>query len=409
VSTAVSSSCSGQPKCESLKDFSINIYDTITQVPEADWNRHVPAHGRLMYHDQLAMIEESQAGKMEFRYAFIKKDDVTTGIAYFQLVHFTADDLRNYFPEEPKEGVQKYVFRFLKTLSAPLLNWVDLKLLVSGNIFMTGENGFFFNPDIDKAQRGALLRKAITETAATDKRIRAVLISDMYEPHTEFDEDFKKAGFYEITVESDMSIRLNESWKTFDDYIMALSSKYRVRAKKVLSLCKENEVVKMELNAEEIKQHESELFALYMKVMDKAEFKLALLNKDFFCRQKQLLPDNYHLLAYFKNNELLAFISYYQIGKRMEVHYTGMDHEVCKPIHMYQNMLYNMIECGIQNGAERLHFGRTAPEIKSTIGARPSEMYGYVKHFNKLFNRIAVATFTARLKPKEYIIRNPFK
>ena len=72
-------------------------------------------------------------------------------------------------------------------------------------------------------------------------------------------------------------------------------------------------------------------------------------------------------------------------------------------------MLYNMIAHGIENGAGRLHFGRTAPEIKSTVGAAPSPMYGYVKHFNPLFNFFMVRTFTTRLKPKQYIIRDPFK
>jgi predicted N-acyltransferase len=355
------------------------------------------------------MIEQSQAGKMQFKYTFIKREDAVVGVAYFQVVRFTADDLRNYFPEEPAGAFKKYAFRILKVLSTPLLNSVDLKLLVSGNIFMTGENGFFYNSSIDKPQRATLLRKAITETAATDKKIRAVLISDLYEPHTEFDTGFKKCGFHEITVESDMSIRLDENWKTLDDYLNALSSKYRVRAKKVLHLCQENQVVKKELSAEDIRQYENEIFALYQKVMDRAEFKLALLNKDFFYRQKQLLPDNYHLIAWFKNEVMIGFISYYRIGKKMEVHYTGMDQEVCKPIHLYQNMMYNMIDYGIQNGAGRLHFGRSAPEIKSTIGAQPSNMYGYVKHLNSLFNRLVVSTFTARLKPKNYIIRNPFK
>jgi hypothetical protein len=409
VSTAVPSFCSGQARCESFKDFSFDIYDSSAHVPEALWNNHIPAANRLMCYDQLAMIEQSQAGKMQFKYAFIKKEDSVIGVAYFQVVRFTADDLRNYFPEEPPGSIKKFAYRISKALTTPLINSIDLKLLVSGNIFMTGENGFFFHAAIEKTQRAALLRKTIAETAATDKKIRALLISDLYEPHTEFDTDFKKYGFHEITVESDMSIRLDENWKTFDDYLNVLSSKYRVRARKALSLYRENQVVKRELVAEEICQHENELFALYRKVMDRAEFKLALLNKDFFFRQKQLLPENYHVIAYFKSEVMIGFISYYRIGKRMEVHYTGMDQEACKPIQLYQNMLYNMIAYGIQNGAERLHFGRTAPEIKSTIGAQPSKMYGYVKHLNSLFNRLVVATFTARLKPKNYIIRNPFK
>ena len=86
-----------------------------------------------------------------------------------------------------------------------------------------------------------------------------------------------------------------------------------------------------------------------------------------------------------------------------------MEKETAKQIGLYQHMLYDMVAFGILAKAERLHFGRTAPEIKSTIGATPSPMYGYVKHFNPVFNLLMVRTFTANLKPKKYIIRDPFK
>jgi hypothetical protein len=72
-------------------------------------------------------------------------------------------------------------------------------------------------------------------------------------------------------------------------------------------------------------------------------------------------------------------------------------------------MMYDMMKLGIKKRAERLHFGRTAPEIKSTIGATPSAMYGYIKHRNPLFNFFVARPYTANLKPKEYVFRHPFK
>ena len=362
-----------------------------------------------MQYDELKLIESTQKGKMQFRYVFVKKQDITVGVIYFQVVRFTGSDLLNYFPEEPTETLKKLAYKTARGLSEPLIKMVDVKLLVSGNVFMTGENGFYFNQDIEKAQRGALLRKAVKEAAKTDANIRAVLVGDLYEPKSEFDSSFKKCGYSEITVESDMSLRLNDDWKTFADYINALSSKYRVRAKKVFSLCKEAGVVRKDLNVEEIIQYQYRLFELYEKVISRAEFKLASLTKDFFALQKQLMGDNYRVYAYFKGEEMVGFISLFQFGKKMEVHYTGMEKEVTKQINLYQHMLYDMIEYGIEHRVEKLHFGRTAPEIKSTVGAAPSPMYGYVQHFNPAFNYFMVRTFTARLKPRQYGIREPFK
>ena len=362
-----------------------------------------------MQYDELRLVQLTQQEKMQFRYVFIKRQDITVGVVYFQIVRFTGNDLLNYFPEEPAAPFKKLAFKAAKAVSVPLIKMVDVKLLVSGNVFMTGENGFYFNHDIDKTLRAVLLRKAVAETAKTDTGIRAVLVGDLYEPKSEFDSGFKKCGYNEITVEADMSLQIRPEWKSFADYVAAMSSKYRVRAKKVFALCKEAGVTRRDLNVEEIAEHENRLFELYEKVISRAEFKLASLTKDFFRLQKQLMGDNYRVYAYFKEDVLIGFISLFRFGKKMEVHYTGMEKEITKQINLYQHMLYDMIEFGIENGVEKLHFGRTAPEIKSTVGAAPAPMYGYVKHFNPVFNYLMVRTFTARLKPREYIIRDPFK
>jgi len=343
---------------------------------------------------------------MQFRYLLVKKEDVTVGVLYFQVVMFHANQLINYFPEV-KDG--NFVMKGAKAVSEKLLNLINIKLLVSGNVFMTGEAGFYFHSEIDKATRAKIIRKAVNDLRKSDKSVKAVLISDLYEPKTDFDNDFKKCAYHEITVESDMSIKLKKEWGNFDDYLNSLSSKYRVRAKKVLSLCDEAGVVMKNLNADEIALHENRLYELYEKVMGNADFKLAELNKDFFRLQKQQQPDNYRVHAYFKGEVLIGFISAFRFGKRMEVHYTGMDHDLSKPIHLYQLMMYDMIKTGIEYRVDQLHFGRTAPEIKSTIGAVPSPMYGYVKHFGPIFNSLFVRNYTANLKPKQYVFRNPFK
>ena len=252
-----------------------------------------------------------------------------------------------------------------------------------------------------------LLRKAINEIAAADKQIRTIVVSDLYEPKTVFDSGFSQCDYHTILLEPDMTIKMREEWKTFNDYLNSFSSKYRVRAKKVYALS--NAIVQRELTEEEIGQYEDTLYALYLKVMDKADFKLGTFTKEYFRAQKKQLPENYRLFAYFRGDEMLGFISVFITGKKMDVHYIGMDNDRNKELHLYQRMMYDMVEVGIEHKAERLHFGRTAPEIKSTVGAAPMATYGYIKHFNPLINFLIMRPFTANLKPREYIFRNPFK
>lgn len=406
MTSSILCSCPASQEVETIKDYSLNIFETIENVSEQQWNKQIPEANFLMQYDELKLIETVHSGSMKFRYVLAKKNGITIGAMYFQVVMFHANQLINYFPASAETNS---AMKGLKVFSKKLLNLINVKLLVSGNVFMTGENGFYFHHDIDKATRAKILRKTTRDILESDSGIKAVLISDLYHPKTEFDTDFKKCGYNEIYVESDMSIHLREEWKTFDDYINALSSKYRVRAKKVFAICNETRVEKRELTLDEVKENEERLSALYHKVMENADFKLAELSKDFFYAQKRDLAENYHVFAYFKEGQMIGFISAFQFGKKMEVHYTGMDAEVTKPIHLYQHMMYDMIKLGIEKRAERLHFGRTAPEIKSTIGATPSPMYGYIKHRNPLFNFFVARPYTANLKPKDYVFRNPFK
>lgn len=406
MTLSIPSLCSDETDCKSLQDFTFTTFNTATAVGELQWNQHIPESNVLMHLENLKELENLHGDKMQFHYVFAKKDNVTVGVMYFQVVMFHGNQLINYFPETAKPN---FLMKGLKAVTGKILNAVNIKLLVSGNVFMTGENGFYFSGEIDKPMRAKILRKAVNQLLKSDSSLKAVLISDLYRPATDFDIDFYKSGYSEQIVESDMSIVLKNEWHSFDDYLNSLSSKYRVRAKKVFSLCQENGVVQRELNETEVEKYQERIYALYNNVMERADFKLSELSKDFFLAQKKSLPNYYHVFGYFKDDVMLGFISAYKIGKRMEVHYVGMDHEATKPIHLYQHMMYDMIRFGIENKAAQLHFGRTAPEIKSTIGAVPSPMYGWLKHRNALFNILLTRPYTANLKPKEYTFRNPFK
>lgn len=394
---------------ESIKEFNYEIFESISLVNALQWDRHIPPVNKLMQAEYLQMIETSQKGKMEFRYVIVKNDQGAVGVAYFQVVPFTGHDLLNYYPQIPESGFKKQVLSLGKFITKQLLYSIDVKLLVSGNTFMTGENGFYFNHDVSLSQRGAIIRGIVHKIKSTDPKIKAVLISDLYEPKTAFDTNFKPTGYSEITVEQDMAIAIRPHWKTFDDYIQDLSSKYRVRAKKVFSLCNEYGVVCKNLTVDEVKIYGDKIYSLYRNVIDKVDFKLSSLTPDYFYLQKEQLPNNYHVYAYFKDGQMIGFISVFNFGKRAEVHYTGMEHSLAKPMHLYQHMMYDMVKFAIEAGAEKLHFGRTAPEIKSTIGATGSAMYGYLKHSSYLFNKLLMGPFTKRLKPKEYVLRTPFK
>lgn len=376
-----------------------------TQIANCkDWQVFIPKELDLMQPDYLQLIENTQDGKLAFRYVLVQQNNQTIGALYFQVSHFNPHQLINYFPEG-----NSFFNKLAKSFSQKILRSIQLDLLISGNSFMTGDSGFYFHPSVSLSDQGQIFRETVRQIFTTSPSIKAVAIADLYAPKSDFDDNFKSMGFHETTVESDMSLTLRPEWKTFDDYRQSLSSKYRVRCNKVFSLCHENGVVSKDLSAEEIKAEQAEIFALYQNVMENAAFKLSELTEHYFYKQKLQLPNKYKIHAYYRDNVMIGFISAFILNERMEIHYTGMKHELSKPINLYQHMMYDMVELGIKLGLKKIHFGRTAPEIKSTIGATPSPMYGYIKHRNWFFNALLVKTYTSNLKPKQYTFRNPFK
>ena len=93
----------------------------------------------------------------------------------------------------------------------------------------------------------------------------------------------------------------------------------------------------------------------------------------------------------------------------LETYFLGYDETIQKENMLYLNMLYNMTKYGIENGFNRIIFGRTALEIKSSVGAIPVQMSGFIYHTNPWINRFMKIIFK-QLEPKvQWQQRHPFK
>jgi hypothetical protein len=93
----------------------------------------------------------------------------------------------------------------------------------------------------------------------------------------------------------------------------------------------------------------------------------------------------------------------------METYFLGFDDSVQKNKMLYLNMLYDMIAYSINKGFKEIVFARTALEIKSSVGAKPQKMYGFIEHSNALINLFMPKIFPFLEPNVVWQERNPFK
>jgi predicted N-acyltransferase len=384
----------------------VSIYDTINAVPESDWLRFIPDGNPLLKPQYLKLLEDTQRGEMEFIYALVHKDDRLIGVCYFQIVRFRGTNLLPFFPTITSTSLSERLKAYFINLSKSFVAKLDLPLLVSGNLFITGEQGLYFLSNITELEKSFYLAHTIEHILKERKNIRTALLPDMYEPSGDFDTAFLKKNYQRIYVEADMSMILPNDWHSFEDYLQAISSKYRVRAKKIMQ--NSQALTMHEMTADDIEANIDRFYYLYRIVADKADFNIAKFPKDYFVAQKRLSPDLYKIFGYYLDGVLVGFMSIFILPNKTEVHYCGIDYSINKDYALYQRMLYDTGKYAIENNLRKLHFGRTAPEVKSAIGAIPHPMYGYIRYKNPILNSL-MGLFTSRLKPREYIHRNPFK
>jgi hypothetical protein len=195
-------------------------------------------------------------------------------------------------------------------------------------------------------------------------------------------------------------------WDAFDEYLGAMSKKYRHRAKAII---KKGEVLERRtFSVKDIRANEKQINDLYKNVHLKAKFRMATVPAHYFEEMKKELKEQFIFTAYYSEHELIGFRTSFILDKALEAHFIGINYDLNKQYELYQNMLYDYVKETIAYGKEQLFLGRTASEIKSTVGAEAVALRCYIRHHNPLSNRI-IKPFVDYLKPAEWIPRNPFK
>jgi hypothetical protein len=371
-----------------------------------DWDAAAPASDIFLQRHYLSILENNPPQGMRFGYLLFYKGDDPVGLAVCQIKYFKGDDSIQDLGESGPcffSGVNKWLKRTVAGM-------VAAEILICGNMLLTGEHGFYFDLNQISQQHGIdLLERALVDVKRQMERegvkMPFLLIKDIHPAHTVFSRTLVDQGFVEFQIQPNMVLDL--PFHSFDDYLGAMSAKYRTRTKRAFK--KADGIVKKELTLLEMQRELPRMYELYKDIANNAGFNAIDLNERYLLALKRDMGDLFRVHGYYHDGRLLAFYTTIQNGKEMEAHFLGYDKALNHDLQIYLNILYDIVRHSIEADCERIVLARTALEIKSSVGAVPQDLNCYIRNQNSLANRLT-GTVVDYLKPVEdWLPRHPFK
>ena len=334
--------------------------------------------------------------QVDMRYVCISEKDTPQALALVQIIELSVDVILKNIKVSPF---------FRKVLTLFFCN-DHIKIMFCGNVFLSGEHGISFAQNSNRKKITSYIGCALNTIAKTVRPLHAIFIKDFETPALTYTTSFKHFGFTNIKVEPNMLIMLNPNWATFEEYKAALKSKYRIKANKADA--KSNPLELRNFSRKDIELYKDELQNLYQNTIDNANFNAQVLDLNTYIELKKAYKDDFIVQGYFLDKKIVGFLSALHNNNHLDAHFIGLDYALNKTYAIYPRILNDYIRLGLERGVATINLGRTASEIKSTIGAAPLELSCYIKHKNKFINFL-IRPFFKRIQIKSFKQHSPFK
>ena len=262
---------------------------------------------------------------------------------------------------------------------------LSFRTLVAGQSLGTGEHAFRWDPSIAGADRVLFTERAFEE-CAMHWGIRIWMAKDFgpeldsaLGPH--WSRKWQRATFDPVMVAP-----LDPAWTDQEQWLDALRTKARTKVRSILA---RNADVTLEriTDPERLRELGPDLIVLYRKVYGRASIVMGGLEEGDFARLAEEWGDGFLLMTHRIQGEIVGFhCGLHHAGPdkpdtgggTIEAYFVGFEPELNKEYALYQRMLISFVGWGIQCRARRVMMGRTALEIKSTLGALPVPMSTWV-------------------------------
>lgn len=374
--------------------FNFALADSIDYLDQAHWAK-VTSHNSLFFSPRyLRVLEDAGPENLRPCYALIfhEKEPVAAIAA---------------------QSVAVSMARLRKSSSAddPLSRHEE-KMLVCGNLLSWGMHGISFAPNVDQQPLWPAVAEAIYRLRRVDKLFgdtTFVMVKDIPDEYATGATSLSRFSYRELETEPNMVLDISPKWKSYDDYLASLTSRYRKQAKQIEKEVANAGCLVEEIPTDEIARNAEQLHALYLQTHNNARLRLVTLPVEFLPTLAEQMGEDMRFTVLKKDDELLGFVTTVKDGDTAVGYYIGFDRKMNAEFPIYFRLLQSVIGHAIALNCTRLSLGRTALEPKARLGARPDPMRVWIRHRIPMLNLIVrglLHTIDDHEEPPE---RNPFK
>ncbi|WP_407557040.1 hypothetical protein [Winogradskyella sp. 4-2091] len=355
--------------------LSSKIFTSIDAIPQPYWDS-VNCCTNIYYSPKFLKAFEIANTDIEFNYIFILKNEEAIAFANTQIVTIGIETITKNIKMSDK----------IRRIVNNMFCNNHVRVLFCGNVFLSGEYGTFLKEDEDKIETFKAIAEGVKKLSKNTKKLSAIFVKDFENESLPITNHLKSFDYAAMQVEPNMIISLKPEWHSFEDYTNALKSKYRVKANRADAKSK---ALKAKLfSVTDIERYKHQLQALYHNTIDNSDFNAQILNLDTYIHLKKAFKTEFIVKGYFLDDTLVGFLSAMQNGRHLDAHFIGIDYNNNKEFAIYPRILNDYVRLGIETKSDQINLGRTASEIKSTLGAQPKALTCYCKHKRYLPNQV---------------------
>ena len=279
---------------------------------------------------------------------------------------------------------------------------------VIGTPLASGPHGYRFAPGVDD---WSCLRDFLNLPSASNKSPKTWIVKDRASVHT-WGNGHRHAGRSSwrrewTDLEFDPVMRVNiQGKKSWEDYLAGMRTKARTKVKRVMKL---SESIEFEsLSVDSIRRGSGRLHELYMQVYGRAAFRLGCLQTEDLPLLKEELGERFQVWVAKLGGEVIGFHCGMCDKHEVEAYFVGFEGGHNKSHALYQRMLVEFIQWGIREGCDSINLGRTALDIKASLGAEPHRLVLHERMQNPILHMLS--KWAARASaPKQPVLKRAWK